>query len=43
LPPKTFTVRQGKKHGIAQEKLREQSRPVYVKSIDHESGIKSKA
>nr|CAH0105284.1 unnamed protein product [Daphnia galeata] len=42
LPPKTFTVRQGKKHGIAQEKLREQSRPVYVKSIDYESGIKSK-
>ncbi|KAI9561958.1 hypothetical protein GHT06_012921 [Daphnia sinensis] len=43
LPPKTVTVRPGKKHGIVQERLREQSRPVYVKSIDQESGIKNKS
>lgn len=39
LPPKTYTAVQGKKHGTAQKRLREQSRPVYVKSIDNESGF----
>lgn len=41
LPPKSYTKKEGKKSvGRAQEQLRRQSRPVYVKSIDTESGIK---
>lgn len=42
LPPKTHTFQQGKRKGNVQEKLRELSRPVYVKSIDSESGLKNK-
>lgn len=41
LPPKAYTVKQGKKSGHVQEKLKELSRPVYVRSIDHDSGLKS--
>ena len=40
LPPKTYTFKQGKKSGQVQSRLREQSRPVYVKSIDDDSGLK---
>jgi len=40
LPPKTYTANQGKKIGTAQQRLRDQSRPVYIKSIDTESGFR---